>query len=114
MLVTISLLVACVIIAVAAVPLTLRLIPPNPIYGLRTERTITQAAAWFDVNAYVGRALLIAMGVAALLIMVYQGTWLRSAWLQLGVFIVSMVAAVVAALVYERKLPSRPRRDDGD
>ena len=112
MLVTISLLVACVIVAVAAVPLMLRLVPPNPVYGLRTERTTTQAAAWFDVNAYVGRALLVATGVAASLIMVYQGTWLRPAWSQLLVFVLAMASAVVAAVVYERKLPSRPRRDD--
>ena len=111
MLVTISLLVACVIVAAAAVPLMLRLIPPNPMYGLRTERTVTQSAAWFDVNAYVGRALLVAMAVAALLIMLYQGTWLRSGWAQLAVFVLAIAGAIVATLVYERKLPSRPRRE---
>lgn len=112
MLVTISLLVGCVIVAVAAVPLMLRLIPPNPVYGMRTERTVTQAAAWFDVNAYAGRALLVAMGVAALVIMLYQGTWLRSGWAQVAVFVLSIAAAVAATLLYERKLPSRPRRDE--
>ena len=111
MLVTITLLVACVIVATAALPLMLRLIPPNPLYGMRTERTVTQETAWFDVNAYVGRALLIAMGAAALLIMVYQGTWVRPAWAQHAVFVLAIAAAVVAALAYERRLPSRPRRD---
>jgi hypothetical protein len=111
MLVTISLLVACVIVAAAAVPLMLRLIPPNPLYGLRTERTVTQSAAWFDVNAFAGRALLVAMGVAALLIMLYQGTWLRSGWAQVAVFMLAIAAAIVATLGYERKLPSRPRRE---
>lgn len=111
MLVTISLLVACVIVAAAAVPLMLRLIPPNPMYGLRTERTVTQSAAWFDVNAYAGRALLVAVAVAALLIMFYQGTWLRSGWAQLAVFTLAIAGAIVATLVYERKLPSRPRRE---
>lgn len=107
MLVTISLLVACVIIAAVAVPLMLRLIPQNPIYGLRTERTLTQASVWFDVNAYGGRALLIATGIAALLIMVYQGTWLRAGWAQLLVFLLAIGGAVAATLVYERKLPRR-------
>ena len=112
MLVTISLLVACVIVAAAAVPLMLRLIPQNPIYGLRTERTLSQSSAWFEVNAFGGRALLIAAGVAALLIMVYQGTWLRSGWAQLVVFLVAIGAAVAATLVFERKLPRRrPARE---
>lgn len=112
MLVTISLLVACVIIAAAAVPLMLRLIPQNPIYGVRTERTLTQASAWFEVNAFGGRALLIAAGVAALLIMVYQGTLLRSGWAQLLVFLFAIGAAVTATFVFERKLPRRPGTRD--
>lgn len=107
MLVTISLLVACVIVAAVAVPLMLRLIPQNPVYGVRTERTLTQESAWFDVNAFGGRALLVASGIAGLLIMAYQGTWLRSGWAQVAVFVIAMVAAVVATLVFERKLPRR-------
>lgn len=108
MLVTISLLVTCVIIAAVAIPLMLRLIPQNPLYGMRTERTLTQASVWFEVNAFGGRALLIAAGVAALLIMVYQGTWLRSGWAQLLVLVLAIAAAVAATLVFERKLPRRP------
>jgi uncharacterized membrane protein len=112
MLVTISLLVACVIVAALAVPLMLRLIPQNPIYGVRTERTLTQQSVWFEVNAFGGRALLIAAGVAALVIMVYQGTWLRSGWAQLAVFVLAIAAAIVATLVFERKLPRRtPARE---
>ena len=112
MLVTITLLIACAILAAFAVPLMLRLIPPNPIYGLRTERTLTQSAAWFEVNAFGGRALLIAAGLAALVIMVYQGTWLRSGWLQLLVLLVAVAGAVVATLAFERKLPRRaPARE---
>jgi membrane-associated PAP2 superfamily phosphatase len=112
MLVTISLLVACVIVAAVAVPLMLRLIPPNPLYGVCTERTLTQQSTWFEVNAFGGRALLIAAGIAALLIMVYQGTWLRSGWAQLAVFVIAIVAAIASTLVFERKLPRRaPRRE---
>jgi uncharacterized membrane protein len=111
MLLTISLLVACVIVAALAVPLMLRLIPQNPVYGVRTERTLTQQSTWFEVNAFGGRALLIAAGVAALLIMVYQGTWLRSGWSQLAVFVLAIAGAVVATLVFERKLPRRAHRE---
>lgn len=107
MLITISLLVACIVVAAVAVPLMLRLVPQNRIYGVRTERTLTQASTWFEVNAYGGKALLIAAGVAAMLIMVYQGTWLRSGWAQLAVFVLAVAAAIVATLVYERRVPFR-------
>ncbi len=107
MLITISLLVACIILAAVAIPLMLRLIPQNRIYGVRTVRTLTQASTWFEVNAYGGRALLVAAGAAALLIMFYQGTWLRSGWAQLAVLVVAIAAAVVATLVYERRVPFR-------
>lgn len=107
MLITISLLVACVILAAVAIPLMLRLVPQNRVYGVRTERTLTQESTWFEVNAYGGKALLIAAGVAALAIMLYQGTWLRSGWAQLAVFVVAVAAALVATLVYERRVPFR-------
>ncbi len=107
MLITISLLVACIVVAAVAVPLMLRLVPQNRIYGVRTERTLTQASTWFEVNAYGGKALLSAAGVAAMLIMVYQGTWLRSGWAQLAVFVLAVAAAIVATLVYERRVPFR-------
>ena len=40
MLTTVFLLIGCAIIAVAAVPLALKLVPPNPLYGFRTERAL--------------------------------------------------------------------------
>ena len=103
MLLTVSLLIALVIIAVAAVPLVLRLIPQNPVYGLRTERTMDDEKAWFRVNAFGGKALLVACGVSALLLIVYQGTWLRSGWAQFFTFLLPIVAAVVATVFYERR-----------
>jgi hypothetical protein len=49
-----------VIVALSA-PLILRLVPPNPFYGLRTSRSMADEGLWYQVNAfadYVGRGLL--------------------------------------------------------
>jgi uncharacterized membrane protein len=108
MLTTIVLLLVCAIFAIAAIPLTLRLVPRNPIYGVPTERALANDETWFRVNAFAGRAVLIATAVAALLIMFYNGTLLRSAWLQLLVVVLALGIAVAAALVYERRL-ANPR-----
>jgi uncharacterized membrane protein len=103
MLITVALLIGCALIAVVAVPLLLKLVPPNPIYGVRTEKTLDSSEIWYKVNIYGGKALLIAAGVAALLLMVYSGTYLRPWWAQLVVFVVAMLGAVGATLYYERK-----------
>jgi uncharacterized membrane protein len=104
MITTIVLLIAVALIAVAAVPLLLRLIPQNPVYGVPTERTLDDEKLWFTVNAFAGKAVLIACGVVALLLILYQGTWLRSAWAQVVVFVVPLAVAVGAAIAYERRL----------
>lgn len=103
MLVTISLLIVVAIVAVVAVPLALRLIPPNRVYGVRTRRTRKDEKLWFEVNAFGGKALLVACGVVAALLMMYQGTWLRPAWAQVLALLVPIGIAVGATLAYERR-----------
>jgi len=103
MLLTIAILIIVALVAAASVPLALRLIPRNPVYGVPTERTLADEKTWLRVNAFAGKAMLIACGVAALLILMYQGTWLRSGWAQFFAFVIPIVAAVVAAVVYERR-----------
>jgi hypothetical protein len=103
MLITVLILIVIVLVAVAAVPLALRLIPRNPLYGVPTERTLADDKAWFRVNAFAGKAVLVACGVSALVILVYQGTWLRSGGAQLFAFLIPLAAAIVAAVVYERR-----------
>ena len=42
---------------VLAIPLLLRRIPPNPIYGLRLPATFKDEQVWYDANAACGRDL---------------------------------------------------------
>lgn len=104
MLITVFLLIACALIATISVPLVLKLIPPNPIYGVRTERTTSREDVWYSVNRFAGRALLVAVGVTALLLMFYSGTLLRSWWAQLAAFVIPIGAAVGAILAYEKRI----------
>jgi uncharacterized membrane protein len=50
-----------------SIPLIMRRIPPNGLYGFRTPATLKDEALWYDVNAYAGKRLLIA-GVASLVV----------------------------------------------
>jgi uncharacterized membrane protein len=101
---TVFLLLVCAIVAAVGVPLILKLVPPNPIYGVRTRKTTRSPEVWYEVNRFGGWALVIAAGVTALALMFYSGTWLRSSWAQLFAFVVPIGAAVGATLWHERKL----------
>jgi uncharacterized membrane protein len=100
---TVILLILCAVMAALGVPLILKIVPPNPVYGVRTERTLDRPEVWFDVNKFGGWALVAAAGVTALALMVYSGTWLKSGWAQLAVFVIAIIAAVAATFFYERK-----------
>jgi SdpI/YfhL protein family len=104
MFITLVLLLACALLAIVSVPLMLKLIPPNPLYGFRTQKAMSNPEVWFAVNAVGGRALLVASGLSALALMGYSGTWLRSPWAQLAALVIPLVAAIVATLAYERRL----------
>jgi uncharacterized membrane protein len=44
---------------VLAIPLMARKVPPNPLYGLRTLRTLSDAEFWYEMNAYAGKLMLV-------------------------------------------------------
>src|SRR5579859_2064094 len=47
-----------IVMVVIAIPLVLRKVKPNPIYGFRTPFTMSREDVWYDINAYFGRWLL--------------------------------------------------------
>jgi hypothetical protein len=48
------------LLVLLAIPLWLRLIPPNRFYGVRTRATLADEALWYEVNARSGRDLALA------------------------------------------------------
>ncbi|MBD3369861.1 hypothetical protein GF402_05800 [Candidatus Fermentibacteria bacterium] len=42
------------------VPMMLRKIKPNVIYGFRTRKTLSDQTVWYEANAYAGKAMVIA------------------------------------------------------
>ncbi len=51
------------------IPLFIRVVPPNPLYGFRTPRTISDAAIWYPVNRVTGAWMIMAgvlVGLAAI------------------------------------------------
>lgn len=103
MLITIFLLIVCALVALAGVPLMIKVVPPNPYYGWPVERRESKPDKWVEVNAFAGRSLVAAGGITALLLWLYNGTWLKSGWLQLLLFVFAVAVAVGATFWYDRR-----------
>jgi hypothetical protein len=50
---------AGVLLSAISVPLMLRKIGPNPVYGFRVKQTLENPVVWYEVNAYAARRLLV-------------------------------------------------------
>jgi len=70
-LVTVFVLVAVFILL--AVPLILKKVPRNGIYGFRVKATLEDDVVWYEANAYFGRAFLAASLLSAALIVLLYG-----------------------------------------
>jgi uncharacterized membrane protein len=103
MLTTIFLLIILAMIGLAGIPLMLGIVPPNPYYGWPARRSSSKPDLWKQVNLFAGRALVVAAGIAALAIMAWNGTWLKSGWAQLFVVLLAVAGAVGATFWYDRK-----------
>ena len=91
-----ALLIGCGVIAAISVPLILKKVPPNPLYGFRTARTLADRALWFRVNCFAGWAFFFACAVSALLLVTYPA----APDLSVLQFIVPVAAALFTSLIY--------------
>ena len=47
------------VIVLLSIPLALRLVPRNHVYGVRIPKAFQSEEAWYEINAYGGRLLLV-------------------------------------------------------
>ena len=69
--VLVTILACDVIFAIIAIPLILRKVPRNVVYGFRTRATLKDDFVWYEANAYFGKLFLISSLVSALLIVFF-------------------------------------------
>jgi len=96
--------VPCAFIAVASVPLILKIVPPNRLYGFRTPKTLANRDVWFRANRFAGWALLIASATSAFLFALEPQYASGRSLAGLGIFIMPLVIAVVTSLAYLQSL----------
>jgi hypothetical protein len=46
------------VLTVLSIPLVARIVPRNPVYGVRTRKAFISDRHWYEINAYGGKLLL--------------------------------------------------------
>ena len=103
MLMSIFLWIVLLLLGIAAAPLALGLIPPNPYYGWPTARIASKPELWTQVNLFAGRVVVGTVIVAAGALAYYNGTWLRNGFVQLLFVVVMLGIAAGIILAYARR-----------
>lgn len=105
-----SFLVPCGIIAVASVPIMLKLVPPNRLYGFRTRQTLANRELWFRANRFAGFACFIAAGASATVFAIHPEYSSGRSFIGLLVFAVPLFTALGASFAYVRRVGGGGKR----
>jgi uncharacterized membrane protein len=100
---------AAVVTALIALPLALRKIPRNRLYGVRTRRTLADDRVWYETNACGGRGLIVASGVTIMAVLVLGLTPLPRDLLVPAGLAALVVPSLVAAVLAVRHAGRIPR-----
>ncbi|HSP34151.1 MAG TPA: SdpI family protein [Thermoanaerobaculia bacterium] len=97
---TVTVVALAALLALVSIPLALRKVPPNVVYGYRTRATLSNERIWYVANAYFGRAQLIAsiLSIAAIAILHSMHTISPYAFLNVSVAVVIVPTALAVAL----------------
>lgn len=106
----VTVLVCAGVFALLAIPLILRKVPRNPVYGYRTRVTLGDDYLWFEANAHFGRAVLLACAVSATAIVVLHRSGVAPALFLNASIAVLVVPLLVAALATRRHLQHLQQR----
>ncbi|HEY2988139.1 MAG TPA: SdpI family protein [Candidatus Binatia bacterium] len=96
-----DLLAACALIFLLGIPLVLKLVPPNRIYGFRTPTTLSRPDVWYRVNVFAGYALMLAAAATALIISCAPPL---SDVAYVVIFVALIFCAMTASFVYLKRI----------
>jgi uncharacterized membrane protein len=106
----ITLLSCAGLLLVLALPLVLRKVPRNRVYGFRTRATLNDDLLWFEANAYFGRRLVAAslFSVASVWVLYYTALSPELfVYAALGVIVAPALAAALDTFLHVRSLRRR-------
>ena len=98
-----------VLMAASALPMVLGKVPPNPIYGFRTPKTLSSPEVWYVANRIAGWFMIAGAALALCHNFALWSTHADWAWDRLivcmaGADLIAVILASAASLFYLRKL----------
>jgi uncharacterized membrane protein len=96
----ITILISSVVFSIVSIPLILRKVPRNPVYGYRTRTSLSDDALWYKINAYFGVRLFVATLLSACIAVALHAWQVLSPQVYLKVSIVLLVAPVAIAWLF--------------
>ena len=103
----VTILVVDALFVLIAIPLALRRIGPNVVYGYRSRATLSDPALWYEANALFGRRLIAACLVSALAALFLARPGLLPPDMFLPVSVVLLGAPVAVAGVMTSRFVAR-------
>jgi len=94
----------CALLVALSVPLVLKRIPRNSIYGFRTVATLARDDIWYRANVFAGWALIVA-GLVSAAVLAYMPSLSAPAYAM--VIAGTVGCATLAALLYVRITTAR-------
>ena len=109
----ITIVVCDAVFALLALPLMLRKVPPNLVYGYRTRATLTDENVWYEANAHFGRGFLIASAITGIAAFALYRMRPAEHFLPLSLVVLTLPAAIatLATALYIRRLRAFTARD---
>ena len=84
---------------VLGVPMSMRMVPPNRWYGVRTAETLSNSEIWYNVNALVGKAVIAAGILSFLILLMLNSFWTGDAAMKKAVGIVVPLGLFAVVLI---------------
>ncbi len=104
----VTVLICDALFAMLAIPLILRKVPRNVVYGFRTCATLADDFVWYEANAHFGRGLVVSSLIsAAAVFMLYEFPGVSQRFffvLTIGALVVPLLVATLLTLRFTRSL----------
>jgi uncharacterized membrane protein len=101
-----GLLVGSAVVALASIPLIMRIVPPNRLYGFRTPRTLADESLWYKANFFAGWALFAAALASAILLAAIPPRAMPQL-ASVALFAGPLLGALLASFLYLRAIDRR-------
>ena len=95
------------LLAAICIPLIMRIVPPNAVYGFKTRRIMASESLWYRANFFGGWMLFAGAALGAVLLVIVPPGSLPSREYSVALLVVPVLAAALVSCVYMWKIQDK-------